>query len=170
MDRGFLGRALLHHALLPGALLNHRFLRPGRPAGCRAAAAVAALALVVACGDSPTSPDVNVAGDWTGTWTFDAAGVMVTDELTANLSQSDGMVTGTWAATGGASGQIRFDATRVVDGTLTISQPLLGSAPCNGSTTIAGTAAADRIDVTLADIPPQGVCQWGTSGRFVLTR
>jgi len=139
-------------------------------------AVLAAVALAVACGDSPTEPgsmsqaDVNVAGEWSGAWTFNAAGLSVTDDLAVSLSQSGGIVTGTWSATSGASGQIRFDATRPVSGTLTISQLLLGSTSCNGSTTIAGTASTDRIDITLADIPSQGVCQWGTGSRFVLTR
>lgn len=143
-------------------------------AGVRLAVAVALLVLTVACGDSPTAPasqaEVNVAGDWSGTWTFSAAGLSVTDDLSVSLSQSGATVTGSWSATGGASGQIRFDATRQVSGTLSINQVLLGSGSCNGSTMIAGTASADRIDVTLAEIPPQGVCRWGTGSRFVLTR
>jgi hypothetical protein len=133
-----------------------------------------ALALVAGgCGDSPTEPtqpQVNVAGDWSGTWTYEAAGLMVTDAVTMTLNQTDLTVTGTWTAESGASGRIDFEATTAVSGSLTINQSLLGSGSCNGATMIAGTASATRIDVTFVDIPPQGVCQWGTDNRIVVTR
>ena len=141
-----------------------------------ACAAAIGFGLLAACGDSPTDPgagaqaEVDVAGDWSGTWTFNAAGLSISDPVTVSLSQSGAAVTGSWSAQSGASGQIRFNATRQVTGTLTINQLLLGSVSCNGATTIQGTAAAARIDVTIAAIPPQGVCQWGTGNRFVLTR
>lgn len=132
------------------------------------------LALVIGgCGDSPTEPaqpEVSVAGDWSGTWTYEAAGLMVTDAVTVSLNQTGLTVSGTWRAESGASGRIDFEATTALSGSLTINQPLLGSGTCNGTTTIAGTASATRIDVTFADIPPQGVCQWGSANRIVLTR
>lgn len=144
-------------------------------AGCRALGVAVFLLPAVSCGDSPTAPsatqaEVNVAGDWSGSWTFDVAGVAVADEVAVSLSQSGGAVTGSWSAVSGASGRIDFTATRQVSGTLTINQVTLGGGVCGGSTRVSGTAAADRIDITLEDLPSLGVCRWGTGNRFVLTR
>lgn len=139
--------------------------------------AMALLVLAVACGDTPTSPNTNtpagtidVAGDWTGTWTYTSAGVTVTDDVTVRLNQSGATASGTWTAESGATGQISFAATASFTGSLTINQSLLGGSSCNASTGINGSASTSQIDVTLADITPQGVCQWGTGNRFVLTR
>ena len=130
-----------------------------------------------ACGDSPTAPSTNtpagtveVAGDWSGEWTYSAAGVTVTDDVTVRLNQSGANVTGTWTAESGATGQISFVATASFAGSLTINQSLLGGSSCNASTNISGSASAAQLDFTLAAITSQGVCQWGTGNRFVLTR
>lgn len=160
---------------VPGPRADVSFRRP--PALLRSVAVLLLAVAATACNDTPTAPTmttppgtVNVAGDWSGTWTYSTAGVMVTDDVTARLNQSGAGVTGTWTAASGATGQISFTAMATLSGNLTLNQALLGGGSCNGGTTISGSAAADRLDITLADIAPQGVCRWGTGGRFVLTR
>jgi hypothetical protein len=133
--------------------------------------------VAAACSGTPTAPAMNtpagtidVAGDWSGTWTYGSAGVTVTDEVTVRLNQSGATVSGTWTAQSGATGQINFAATASFVGSLTINQAVLGRSSCNASTSISGSGSTSQLDITLADITPQGVCQWGTGNRIVLTR
>jgi len=149
----------------------------GARQSCGVLVMIALLLSASACGDSPTQPSndtppgtIDVAGEWSGSWTYTAAGVTVTDEVTMTLGMSGGMASGSWTAASGASGQVSFSSQATMSGTLTINQAVLGQSSCNGSTTIAGTAAGARLDFTVADIAPSGVCQWGTGGRFVVTR
>lgn len=120
------------------------------------------------CGNGPDS--LSVQGSWSGTWQYTASGLTVTDQVTATLNQRDGQATGTWQAESGASGQLSFNTMGTTSGTLTINQATLGGASCNATTTFQGSITPTRIELTVADIPPSGVCQWGTNSRFELDK
>ncbi len=157
---------------IPWRLIGRRHIER-RQIGRRLILSLALALLLPSCGDDPTGPNmatVDVAGNWTGTWTFTAAGVAVTDDVTVILNQSDASASGTWTAKSGASGQINLTATAAPSGSLAITMPTLGGGPCTATTTIQGTASSSRLDLNLADITPQGICQWGAGGRFALTR
>ena len=94
----------------------------------------------------------------------------MTDQVTANLNQSGTAASGTWTAGSGASGQLNFNAMGTTSGTLSINQATLTTQPCNATTQFQGTVTDTHIDITIADIPPAGICQWGTSSRFVLDK
>ena len=118
-----------------------------------------------------TGPDgLNVDGTWSGTWHFVASGLNVTDQVTATLSQNGTRASGLWTAESGASGQLDFNAMGTTSGTLTINQATLTTQSCNATTTFQGTVTDTHIDITMADIPPAGICQWGTGSRFVLDK
>jgi hypothetical protein len=122
------------------------------------------------CGDSPTSPSLNIAGNWTGTWQFRSAGVTVTEDVTATFTQSGSNASGNWSAQSGATGQFTIAVGESITGTMTISQTLFTGQVCSGSTTLTGTAAASAVDLTIAPLTSSGLCQWATEIRFLLQR
>jgi hypothetical protein len=143
-----------------------RFVR----AGCLAATLCAAALAASAC-DSPLGPDgFTLAGNWSGTWTFVAAGATVTDTVAVTFSQNQSAATGTWTAESGPSGELTITARTVTTGTLTITQTTLVGDTCSATTAVSGTASGEAIELTVADIPPGGSCQWATGQRFSLTR
>lgn len=116
-------------------------------------------------------PDgLDVSGTWSGTWQYVTSGLTVTDGITATLSQSDDRATGTWQSESGASGQISFNTMGTTSGMLTINQALLGGGSCNATASFQGTITDTHIEITLGDIPPANVCQWGTNARWVLDK
>ena len=128
-----------------------------------------------ACGDSPTPPSpgpLNLAGTWTGTWSFVSAGTLVTDSVTMTVGQnpSSETVGGPWSATGGAAGTVSFTPTADFTGTASISQTLLTGVNCAGNTTVTGTASASQIKFTLGTLTPTGLCQWATNQQFTFSR
>ena len=126
--------------------------------------------LLSACGDSPASPSGDLSGAWTGSWQFRTAGVTVTDAVTATFTASGANATGSWAAAGGASGQLTINAGSRILGSLTITQTHFTGQVCTGTTIVSGTATATEIDLIAADITPAGTCQWATEMRFTLRR
>ena len=133
-----------------------------------------ALAAHLACGGStPPAPstNLNLAGTWTGSWRFVTSGVTITDAVTATLTQSGSDVNGTWTAQSGASGQItHLTPSTSTSGGLTISQTALTGTLCNATTTVAGTASASALELSVAPIGSSGVCQWATSQQFSLRK
>jgi hypothetical protein len=116
-------------------------------------------------------PDsLKVDGNWSGTWRFVASGLTVTDQVTATLTQDGTQASGFWTAASGASGQLNFNAMGATSGTLTINQATLTPQSCNATTTFQGTVTDTHLDITMVDIPPAGICQWGTNSRFVLDK
>jgi hypothetical protein len=129
------------------------------------------LALLVAvaasaCDGSPTSPSLE--GEWTGTWEFRTAGVLVTEDVTASFNQNGAAVTGTWTAASGPSGGLTFTASDSSSGTLTITQTMFTGQVCNGTSTVSGSASRSSIELAAAPIPVSGLCQWATEIRFSL--
>lgn len=126
-----------------------------------------------ACGGSPGNPSptpLNLAGTWTGTWTFLSGGATVTDAVTMTVMQSGTSASGQWSATGGAAGTVAFSSTADFTGTASISQTLLSGVNCSASTPVTGTASASQIRFTLAALTPTGLCQWAANQQFTFNR
>ena len=136
----------------------------------RATAILFVLAAASACGDSPTSPSVNLSGTWTGTWRFQTAGVTVTDDITATLTQSGTSAAGDWTAQSGPTGQLTIAVGDSISGTLTISQTMFTGQVCTGTTTIVGSATSSTLELAAAQVPSSGVCQWAAEMRFSLRK
>jgi hypothetical protein len=142
----------------------------------RSLIAAAAWSLLLAACDSgsptgPGKPGIQVSGAWAGEWRFVAAGVTVTDAITATLTQDGSTVSGVWTGTGSARGEWEFERSDPTTGTATIRQTALTGQDCTAVTTITGgSVSASTIELTLEDVPPAGICQWATSQRFVLSR
>ena len=142
-----------------------------RAHGRRPALLVLLATMVAPACDSPVGPDgFTLEGNWTGTWRFVSAGVMVTDTVAVRLSQGEATATGTWTAASGPSGQLTLEPRTMTSGTVTITQVLLTGQTCAATTTASGTASGQSIEIALADIPPNGSCQWATGHHFSLTR
>lgn len=132
--------------------------------------ALLATMIAPAC-DSPLGPDgFTLEGNWTGTWRFMSAGVTVTDTIAVSLSQGETTATGTWTAASGPSGQLTLEPRTMTSGTVTITQVLLTGQTCAATTTAGGTASGQSIEIALADITPNGPCQWASGHHFSLTR
>src|SRR5690349_13863842 len=78
-------------------------LEPVRAMKLGLAFLVVLTAAASSCGDSPAAPaaSLNLAGNWTGTWTFVSGGATVTDTVTMTVSQSGTSAGGQWNASGG---------------------------------------------------------------------
>ena len=139
--------------------------------GC-GALVIAACVLIASCGDSPTPPTttLNLAGAWTGTWTFTSGGAMVTDTVTMTVSQTGTSAVGQWSSTSGAAGTVTFTATEEFTGSAGLSQTLIIGGNCTASTTLTGTASMNQIKFTLGALTPTGLCQWAPSNQFTFTR
>lgn len=138
---------------------------------------LAAIALVVAaasCSEKmPTGPDtpsLNLAGAWTGTWTFVSAGATVTDTVTMTLTQTGASVNGTWSAASGATGTVGFSAAATISGSASISQTLISGATCTASSTLAGTAATASVQFSLGTLTSSGLCQWASGHQFTFSK
>ena len=125
--------------------------------------------LAVACGSNPpTSPSPPLTGPWNGTWQYVSGGATVTDTVNATISDNGTELTGTWTSASGATGTLRFAPGPAIKGTFSIAQPWFTGGVCAGNTTLEGTASASAVDFTLAQIPPSGVCIWGSNQKFSL--
>ena len=124
------------------------------------------------CGDSPSEPtaSLNLAGTWTGTWTFVSGGATVSDAVTMTVSQNGTSAGGQWTAAGGAGGTVQFSPAADFSGTASISQTLIIGGNCNASTTISGTATSNQIRFTYGTLTPTGLCQWSASNQFTFNR
>ena len=122
------------------------------------------------CGSSTSPSRIDVAGSWSGTWQFQTGGATVTDSVTAQLTQTGTNASGTWAAGGGASGQLSFTAGASISGTLTISQMTVTGQTCSATTTISGTASSSTISFTMTTPAASGICQWATNNQFSFQR
>ena len=139
----------------------------------RAALCAAALAVTGSCGGSPTAPAapaLNLAGSWTGAWTYMAGGATVADTVTLTLNQNGVSVAGLWAAASGPGGQIVFEAGASVSGTVSFSQTLLSGVNCSATTTVSGTASSTSLQFNVGTLPQSGLCQWPPNQQFVFTR
>jgi len=137
-------------------------------------ACAAALAAHLACGgSSPTAPatTVNLAGSWAGSWQFVTSGVTISEGVTATFSGTGASVSGTWQAESGASGQFnQLAAQASTSGTVTVSQTTLTGTVCSATAAVTGTATSSALDLTVAQIPATGNCQWATGMRFSLRK
>jgi hypothetical protein len=138
-------------------------------------ALAAAFITQLACGgsSSPTSPtaNLNLGGTWAGSWQFVTSGVAVSDAVTATFTQTGSSVSGTWRAESGASGQFPQLAPQAsTSGTVTVSQTTITGTVCNGTASVTGTASASALELTVAQIPPSGLCQWASSMQFSLRK
>jgi hypothetical protein len=145
-----------------------------RPRAIRLALACV-LTLAMACGSSPpTSPTPPSGGGsetkWNGTWQFVSGGATVTDVVSAALSDDGANVTGTWTSQSGATGTLRFVLAATITGTITIAQPWFTGGVCGGTSTLTGTLSASSLEFTIAQIPPSGVCVWGSDQKFSLRK
>ena len=141
----------------------------------RRLATAVVLILLNACGGGSTSPSpaptLTLAGTWSGSWQFVTSGATIVDTVTATLTQTGATVSGTWTSESGATGQIsNLAAQSSVTGSVTISQPTITGTACTATTSVSGTASASAIDLTVPQIPPSGVCQWGSSMQFSLRK
>ena len=127
---------------------------------------------ISSCGDTPSGPSetMNLAGTWTGTWTFVSGGATVTDAVTMTISQNGTTAGGQRSATGGAGGTVQFSPAAEFTGTASISQTLIIGGNCSVSTTISGTASSNQIRITYGTLTPTGLCQWSASNQFTFSR
>ena len=99
------------------------------------ARAIVFVCVAAACGcgspGDPTPPALNLAGNWTGSWTFPSGGATVSDAVTMTVTQTGTSAGGQWTATGGAAGTVSFTAAENFTGTATISQTLLTGVNCS---------------------------------------
>jgi hypothetical protein len=131
------------------------------------------LAFSACNGRSPAAPapvPLNLAGTWTGTWTFVSGGATVTDAATVTLAQTDTSAAGSWSSASGPGGQLAFTVGASVTGTISLSQTLLNGVNCSASTTVVGTATSTQLKFTLAALTPTGLCQWATNQQFTFSR
>lgn len=130
----------------------------------------ALLALGAACGGGPSSPTatLTLAGNWSGRFEYQTAGVNVSDDVTMVVNQLSTTATGNWTATGQTTGTVSFPASATVAGSFTITQTNIASGPCTGSSTIAGTATASDLVFTVANVTPSASCPWATGMKFTL--
>jgi len=137
----------------------------------RAFLLVSALA-ISSCGDSPAAPEatLNLAGNWTGTWTFVSGGATLTDAVTMTVSQNGTSAGGQWNASGGAAGTVTFSPAADFTGTASISQTLIIGGNCSASTTLSGTASSSQIRITLGTLTPTALCQWPANNQFTFNR
>lgn len=125
------------------------------------------------CGDSPGGPSttqLELSGNWTGTWTFFSGGAIVTDTITMTVTQRETSATGQWSAAGGAGGTVAFTPAADFTGTASISQTLITGINCSASTTMTGTASSTQLRITFGPLVPTGLCQWSASNQFTLAR
>ena len=132
-----------------------------------------ALSIVVAvsCGGSrSTSPTANLSlsGNWSGRFEYQTAGVNVIDDATMVIIQAATTATGNWTANGQTTGTASFPAVASVAGSLTITQTNIASAACVGTSTISGTATANDLVFTVANVPQTAACPWATGMKFTL--
>jgi hypothetical protein len=113
---------------------------------------------------------VNLSGAWTGTWRFQTAGVTVTDDVTATLTQSGTSAAGDWTAQSGPRGQLTLAVGDSISGTLTISQTMFTGQVCTGTATVTGSATSSTLELAAAQVPSSGVCQWAAEMRFSLRK
>jgi len=136
--------------------------------------ALGLIVVLAACGSkSPSSPtqNLNLTGSWTGTWQFVISGTTISDTITATLTQTGTDATGTWTSQSGATGQfVHLSASASTSGSLTISQTTLSGTVCTGSESVSGTATGSTLELALAAIPPNGICQWATGQQFSLRK
>ena len=136
--------------------------------------ALVSLLALPACGGSTTGPSetqLNLAGNWTGTWSFVSAGANVSDTVTMTVSQNgQTSAGGQWSAISNVAGTVSFTPTADFTGTASISQTLITGANCSATTTVTGTASANQIKFTLGTLTPTNLCQWATNHQFTFTR
>ena len=135
------------------------------------------LILSAACGgSSPTtpavSPSVDVAGNWTGTWSFVTSGVTVTDNVRAVFSVGGIGIVGTWTSDSGPTGTMTFStlpAGTNVPGTFTIRTTTV-TGECSAQALMTGVATGTTMDVTITSIAGAATCVWATDHRFSLKK
>lgn len=149
--------------------LRLRRLGRGR-ALCLCLLAVAAAASSCGGSASPSSPGggLSLAGNWSGRLEYTTAGVNVSDDVTMTILQASTTASGSWAASGQTTGTVSFPAAATVAGSFTITQTNIASAPCTGSSTIAGTATTSDIVFTVANVAQTAACPWATGMKFTL--
>ena len=115
---------------------------------------------------------LNLAGSWSGTWTFVTAGFTVSETVSMTVTQNgETSAGGQWVTTSGAvAGTVAFPPTADFTGTANISQTLLNGVNCSATTTATGTATASQIRFTLGTLTPAGLCQWATNHSFTFTK
>jgi hypothetical protein len=130
----------------------------------------ALLAAASACGGGPSSPNATLAlsGNWSGRFEYQTGGVTVSDDVTMVINQPSTTASGSWTATGLTTGTVSFPALATVAGSFTITQPNIASAPCTGTSTIAGTATASDLAFTVANLTASASCPWATGMKFTL--
>lgn len=140
--------------------------------------AIVLFVLSAACGgSSPASPAVpsslDVAGSWTGTWSFVASGVTVTDNVRAVFSGSGAGITGNWTSDSGPTGTMTFSSLPSgtnVPGTFTIQTTTLSGTACSAQASMTGVATGTTMEVTITSIAGTATCVWATDHRFSLKK
>jgi hypothetical protein len=133
---------------------------------------VTAVLLAASCGGSTTSPtaSLNLAGNWSGRFEYQTAGVNVSDDVTMVIVQTSLTATGSWTATGQTAGTVSFTAASSVNGSFTINQSNIAGATCSGTSTVAGTASATDLVLTVANVTPTAACPWATGMKLTLKK
>jgi len=143
---------------------------------------VALLALIFSAscgGSSPTTPapstsaSADVAGNWTGTWSFVASGVTVTDNVRAVFTVGSAGITGSWTSDSGPTGTMTFSSLPPgsnVPGTFTIQTTTLSGAACSAQASMTGVASGTTMEVAITSIAGTATCVWATDHRFSLRK
>ena len=150
----------------------------GRLSRC---AAFILLILAASCGgSSPTTPATSspsstsdVAGSWTGSWSFIASGATVTDTVHAVFTVSGAGIAGNWTSDSGPTGTMTFSSLPPgtnVPGTFTIQTTTLSGVVCSAQASMYGVATATTLDVAIASIAGSAGCVWATDHRFSLKK
>jgi hypothetical protein len=136
------------------------------------------LILSASCGgSSPTSPaassSADVAGNWTGTWSFVASGVTVTDNVRAVFTIGSAGIAGHWTSDSGPTGTMTFSSLPPgtnVSGTFTIQTMTLSGAACSAQAPMTGVATGITMEVAIMSIAGTATCVWATDHRFTLKK
>jgi hypothetical protein len=133
-----------------------------------------AAACVSGCGATSTAPTqtpgptgLDLSGQWSGTWQYVTASLMVTETVVLTVTQSHSSATGTWTAEGGAVGSISLGTGATISGTFVIWVTTFGGS-CSAASTLTGTASATDLRFSVQDLTPTSGCQWSTHNQFVL--
>lgn len=132
---------------------------------------------LVGCGSTPAAPTpvtpqpINIAGNWTGTFTFTPfnGGQRTILAIVATFTQAQGNITGQATLPDGSKLLVSGVVTAT---TLTSTMQFTAPAPspCSGTASVSGSVASSLIRFTIPGIATSGSCTFFTNGDFVLNR
>jgi hypothetical protein len=132
-------------------------------------------AFVIACGGNSTTaptpvtpPPTNIAGNWTGTFTFTptSGGQRQILAVTATFTQGSDNITGQVNIAGGGTALL----SGIVSATTLTASTTMTVNNCSGSASVSGSVSATQVRWTVPTLATSGTCSFFTSGDFLLSR